>query len=87
MPISPLCKYEMQLKTRIGEKSIKVDMENHYSGMHFRDLYAKKKLGTDFADIYDQDNLQVLNPFEAEKPTLSDEMQKNVDSIGLFRMA
>ena len=86
MPIAPVCKYEMQLKTKIGEKSENVDQNNHYSGMHFRNLFSKRILGKDYGVIYEASDLHKLNPFVYDKPTLFDEMQIPVSEMGIFRL-
>jgi len=45
MPVAPICKFEVQLKTKLGEKSKNIETGQHFSGMQFRDQFFGHKLG------------------------------------------
>lgn len=86
MAVAPVAKYQVPLKTRMGEKTKKIENQHYYSGVHARNLFSQKIIGEDFRDIYESTEADQLNPFIADKPTLFDEMKIPVDSISVFRL-
>lgn len=86
MAIAPVAKYQVPLKTRMGEKTKKIENKHYYSGVHFRNLFSQKILGEDFRDIYELTGADQQNPFIVDKPTLFNEMKIPVDTISVFRL-
>lgn len=86
MAIAPVAKYQVPLKTRMGEKTKKIENKHYFSGVHFRNLFSQKILGEDFRDIYESTSADQQNPYIADEPALFDEMQKPIESIAVLRL-